>query len=277
MEASPESNSQPPSAPRAAPPPFDNYSAEIILRTADNVDFHVRPAIVEEVSSTFADMVSFPQPPAASTLAESAAHVVPLTETSEIVEPLLRVFYPARVVAPEFSSLNHLKPVLEAARKYQVDAVMQVLARSLVQFARDVPLQAYAIALHFGLEESARLAAKQFVAHVPPWPFTKELELISGAAHYRLLEYRDDCVKAAKSAIDLRWLDDTTFTWFSCRNSGGCLSRSANRLPRIFRDMQPPATCKPTISRDARRFNAKLADEVEKRVAEVVLKFSPST
>ncbi|KAI0352395.1 hypothetical protein OH77DRAFT_1428690 [Trametes cingulata] len=299
------------SVPRIAPAPFNKPSAEIILRTADNVDFYVRRAILEEASSTFADMTSFPQPPPVNGSAEGAAHVVLLTEPSEIIEPLLRVCYP--VPDPEFSSLDELKPVLEATRKYQMDSVLQALARPLVQLSCAAPLPAYAIALQFGLDDAARGAAKLSLKYAPPWPFTKELEHVSGAAYYRLLVYRQKCVLAAKSTIygvDLCWLDEGTFCWFTCQNSSCALSsgkfyvkasrelvygatwfkRHLERVLEFFsttpcrealdrpglsdqtiRDAAVCFPCRAVISRDLRWFTLKLGNEVEKRVNKVIL------
>lgn len=213
-----------------APPPFNKSSADTVLRTADHVNFRVRRAILEEASVVFADMFLLPQPsPGVDT--QSSPPLISLTESSKTIEALLRICYP--VSDPEFISLDELKPVLEAARKYQMDHVIEVLNKPLVLFAVAHPLQAYAVAVQFDLVDAARAAARLTLRYKDPCPFTRELDAIPATAYYHLQAYRCKCAEAACQAVrDLRWLDSASFVWFKMQTS--CACSTAGSPPYFF-------------------------------------------
>ncbi|EIW58599.1 uncharacterized protein TRAVEDRAFT_47742 [Trametes versicolor FP-101664 SS1] len=214
--------------PTIAPPPFDKPSADIVLRTADYVDFCVRRAILEEASAVFADMFSLPQP---SPGADSSSRTPPIlvSEDSKTIEALLRMCYP--VSDPEFASLDELKPAMEAARKYQMDGLMPTFTRRLVALSGLFPLQAYALALQYGMEDTARVAAKHFLSLPHPWRYVAELEHISGGAYFRLLSYREACAQAAKGATrGTEWLEDGKYTWFTCGSADCPRPKARNKV-----------------------------------------------
>ncbi|RPD58984.1 hypothetical protein L226DRAFT_108171 [Lentinus tigrinus ALCF2SS1-7] len=77
--------------PRTAGPPFNRASADVIIRTADLVDFHVWKCLLAEVSQVFAAMfqpgVIHSDPDASTRLPVSVERVgekpvIPVTETS---------------------------------------------------------------------------------------------------------------------------------------------------------------------------------------------------
>ncbi|KAH9852627.1 hypothetical protein C2E23DRAFT_711728, partial [Lenzites betulinus] len=139
--------------------PFDNPSADFVLRSDDKVDFHVWRAILREASPIFLDMFSLSQPHAGGQPPTYMdVPIVHMTESTGTLESLLRYCYP--VPDPEFASIDDLKPVLEAARKYQMDYAMRMLAQRLLVLAEAAPLQAYAVALQFDLDNIAQAAAK---------------------------------------------------------------------------------------------------------------------
>ncbi|OJT11391.1 hypothetical protein TRAPUB_12086 [Trametes pubescens] len=205
-----------PISPSSAPAPFDNLSTDIVLRSADHVDFHVWRVILREASVFFANMFADAQS------GPSDAPLVPMTESARTVEALLRLCYP--VPDPEFASIDDLKPVMVAARKYQMDYIMQVLTRHLLVFAENTPLQAYAIALQFDLVDAARTAARLTLRCDDPCPFTEELDAVPATAYYHLLAYRRRCGEVACRAINsFTWLEDgSTLVWF--RKSAGMSS-----------------------------------------------------
>ncbi|OJT11392.1 hypothetical protein TRAPUB_12087 [Trametes pubescens] len=192
-----------------SPSPFDKPSADFVLRTADHVDFHIRRAILEEASVVFANMF------ADADGGPSGAPFVPLTECSQTIDTLLRMCYP--VSDPEFASLDELKPVMEAARKYQMDDLMPTFTRRLITLSALFPLQAYALALQYGMEDTARVAAKHCLSLTHPWPYVAELERISGGAYFRLLDYQAKCAQTAQATVrSTVWLKDYRFTWLTC-------------------------------------------------------------
>ncbi|KAL1941186.1 hypothetical protein VTO73DRAFT_7398 [Trametes versicolor] len=294
--------------PTAGPAPFNSTYTDIVLRSADHVDFHVWRGILREASAFFANM--FTDADGGS----SDAPLVPMTESSRTLESLLRLCYP--VPDPEFASIDDLKPVMVAARKYQMDYIMQVLTRRLLIFAEKTPLQAYAVALQFDLVDAAKAAGRLTLRYDDPCPFTEELEVVPAAAYYRLLAYRRKCADVACQAVrDLRWLDDASYVWFKTRQ-GTCtcpcapdfyhpkgskiyitqwyqkhLDRVAAALSakpyrdtveaeelqgdQMFQDASScNASCRASIHPHTRKFMSRLAVEVDKRVSAIDLEIT---
>ncbi|KAI0352408.1 hypothetical protein OH77DRAFT_1438736 [Trametes cingulata] len=146
-----------------APHPFNQPSADIILRTCDRVDFHVHSPILAQASPFFADMLALPQPPAHSPSGAGAkppgthAPVVDVPEDSETLELLLRLLYP--IAKPKTEDPRTMVPVLKAATKYDMEWPVQILSERLVAVIPREPLQAWAAACRAGLEDVARQAA----------------------------------------------------------------------------------------------------------------------
>ncbi|KAG2352484.1 hypothetical protein BDR07DRAFT_1498182 [Suillus spraguei] len=89
--------------------PFNNPNHDIILRSADGVDFYHFKLILSLVSPIFGDMFTLPQN------ASELAVPVLVTEPSTILHPLLLLSYPSASADPIFSSIDDAKAVLEAA------------------------------------------------------------------------------------------------------------------------------------------------------------------
>ncbi len=296
-----------PTSPSSAPAPFDNLSTDIVLRSADHVDFHVWRVILREASvffaNTFADAQSGP----------SDAPLVPMTESARTVEALLRLCYP--VPDPEFASIDDLKPVMVAARKYQMDYIMQVLTRHLLVLAENTPLQAYAVALQFELVDTAREAGRLTLRHDDPCRFTADLDTMPATAYYHLSAYRRECAEAACGTVEWFEPDASTFVWFrdsassskcSCSmatgnqyyirlpNSDrfkqvyvtswldkhlGCVKTALLERPyggavlvdglcdQMLQDATSCNTCKHNIHSDTRKFMSGLAAEVNERIS----------
>ena len=100
---------------KIADAPFDKANADIIIRTADDVDFHVHRIILILASPFFEDMFSLPQGPSTSTL---ELPVIDVSEPSHTWDALLRICYPC--TDPVLEDLGDITTLLEAAAKYQV-------------------------------------------------------------------------------------------------------------------------------------------------------------
>ncbi|KAI0820776.1 hypothetical protein BC628DRAFT_1395332 [Trametes gibbosa] len=200
------------------PPPFNNPSADLILRSHNQTDFHVWRDILREASPIFSDMFTVAQPRSDQRpTTDIDAPVVHVTESARTLESLLRYCYPTP--DPDFSSIDDLKPVLEAAQKYQIAYIVRALAQQLLVFADGAPLQAFSVALQFDLVDTARAAAKLTLRYEDPCPFTKELEFVSAAAYHHLLSYRRECARVACGVVgNLGWVtslpDAKDCVWF---------------------------------------------------------------
>ncbi|KAH9852618.1 hypothetical protein C2E23DRAFT_885382 [Lenzites betulinus] len=150
-----------------AAPPFNQPSADLILHTADLVDFRVHSQILAQASPFFASMLALPQPPASppsSTDAPGAdvgPPVVPVSEDSATLELLLRLVYPipkARRV--QMDDPQKMVPALRAAMKYEMELPIEIMTERLAVITPKNPVQVWAAACRTGLEGVARGAAE---------------------------------------------------------------------------------------------------------------------
>src|ERR1700709_1313663 len=136
--------------------PFDNSKCDIILRSANGVDFHVFKLILSLVSPVFQGMFMLPQDTTQTDA--SSIPIIPMAESSTTLESLLLLFYPA--TTPDFNSLEDAKAVLEAARKYDMSTVVSRAEDNVfAQFLPTNPLGLYALSCIFGWQQHARMAA----------------------------------------------------------------------------------------------------------------------
>ncbi|GJE91290.1 hypothetical protein PsYK624_074390 [Phanerochaete sordida] len=182
-----------------AAPPFNKAAADLVLRSSDNVDFHVRRAILAEASPVFEDMLSLPQPPSASSSSAAGSPVVALTEPARTLDALLRLCYP--IADPPLASPEDVCNTLEAARKYLMDGPAHTLAAHFAAHAARDPLHLYALACARGWAPEMRVAARASLAHPLPdgrtLPSTPHLDTLSASAYLRLQAYHRACRRVA--------------------------------------------------------------------------------
>ncbi|EIW62832.1 uncharacterized protein TRAVEDRAFT_43155 [Trametes versicolor FP-101664 SS1] len=197
-----------------APHPFNLPSADLILRTADLVDFRVHTLFLALASSFFATMLTLPQPAADSAPSAPLAGtepgtppVVPVSEDSATLELLLRLVYPISKPRAQMEDPQTIVPALRAAVKYEMELPVDILSERLVAIIPKSPLQVWAAACRTGQEDVACQAA---VVLRTSWirDDTKEvlslmddlgdMSGISAADYLRLKQF----LKAEQSAID---------------------------------------------------------------------------
>lgn len=188
-----------------AEPPLDKPAADLILRSADGVDFHVRKAIMEEASSVFEDMFAVGDPKTsvthqASSQAETGLPVVELTEDGTVLDRLLRFIYP--VANPAISSVKDAFDLLSAASAYMVNIdITKDIVNHFEAVAEAQPLQAYIMAIARHHEDATRMAAKACLLRPCPGnAYVAELETITAGDLVRLRKYYMDCSAAVASA-----------------------------------------------------------------------------
>ncbi|KAG2365009.1 hypothetical protein BDR07DRAFT_1459318 [Suillus spraguei] len=185
--------------------PFNNPNHDIILRSADGVDFYHFKLILSLVSPIFGDMFTLPQN------ASELAVPVLVTEPSTILHPLLLLSYPSASADPIFSSIDDAKAVLEAAQKYEMDAVLYRIGDIIAaQFLSKIPLGVYGVSCLAGYRHHARRAATRSLEIKnlgrPSTEFTG-MEAISAFDYHRILRYHYECGRAAQAVGDcLKWL-----------------------------------------------------------------------
>ncbi|KZS87857.1 hypothetical protein SISNIDRAFT_460470 [Sistotremastrum niveocremeum HHB9708] len=129
-------------------PHFQFPDADLIIRTSDNVTFHVHKTILSFASRVFRDMLSLDNinPPYTS-----EQRIVDVSEDGILTDAMLRYFYP--LPRPIFSNLAPIIILLEIADKYDVP----IIATSLEDFLLTTtlgqvePIRAYAVSKKFKL------------------------------------------------------------------------------------------------------------------------------
>ncbi|KZT07326.1 uncharacterized protein LAESUDRAFT_124345, partial [Laetiporus sulphureus 93-53] len=177
-------------APVDAPAPFNKSTADVILRSSDGVDFRVKKAIIAEASTFFESMFTRPRLQAASDEYRDGLPVIPMTEDKNTLEKLLRICYPVR--DPDID-LHEIAPLLDAARKYDIDVVTDVIMGKLEAYAVTDSLETYAIAIRHDLPSVAKAAARHSLEERMDYTPFSELDNISASAYARLLLYRQMC------------------------------------------------------------------------------------
>ncbi|KAG8212948.1 hypothetical protein J3R82DRAFT_11312 [Butyriboletus roseoflavus] len=192
--------------------PFDHPKADIILRSSDNVDFRVFKLFLSLASPFFETLFDIPQPAQGSDHQEikDGLVVIPVTEDSKTLDVLLRFCYPCTLADdPKLEVLKDAVDVLEAARKYSLDAIENKTRQAIVnpKILEADPLRCFAIAHRGRLQEETLLAARHTLTQplIPSW--FQEIELITATDLLSLLTYHRKCGDAAYALrLDLSWI-----------------------------------------------------------------------
>jgi hypothetical protein len=199
--------------------PFDNADGDIILRsTTDRVDFHTFKVILSLMSPVFKDMFTLPQTGLQSGV--SSIPVIPVTESSATLEFLLLLCYPA-ATPTTFSSYSHAAAVMEAAKKYDMQAALsRAVNLVFAQFLPDHALELYALFCQFGWQDHAQIAATRVLEIKdlgrPSYVFNG-LRNISGFDYHRLLAYHQECSAATQEVV--KSLSYNVQEWMCGQNS----------------------------------------------------------
>lgn len=214
-----------------ASPPFDETSeGDVVLKSSDGVLFRVYKIILSLASPFFRDMFSLPQTSTPSD-GTGTGSIVPFTESSEIIDTLLRVVYPSE--DPDLKLVNEIEGVVGAAIKYDMPKCISVMRKKLILCASKEPIRVFMIACKNRLTDVASAAAHlslrrpilySFELGSVVLPFSA-LEDITAGSLFRLIEYQRQCSMVASDAMsDLTWTRED-FTWKTKMNDaivGSC-------------------------------------------------------
>ena len=199
--------------------PFDHAKADIILRSSDNVDFRVFRLFLSLASPFFETLFDIPQPAEAGADQElrDGLPVVSVTEDSKTLNALLRFCYPCTLADdPKLELLQDAVDILEAARKYSLDAIESKARQAIVnpKILEAEPLRCFAIAHRGRLREETLLAAKYTLTQplIPSW--FQEIELLTATDLLSLLTYHRKCGDAVYALrLDLSWITSHYEGW----------------------------------------------------------------
>ncbi|KAJ8701081.1 hypothetical protein PTI98_004044 [Pleurotus ostreatus] len=191
--------------------PFDDSEADIILRSSNNVNFHVYSVVLKLASPIFRDMFSIPQP-----ATQTETPVVEMEEDSTTLDIMLRLCYPGP--DPRVTTLARLTSILRVAEKYDLDGVVEKMGCSyaeLVDF-EEVPIEAFAMACRYRWKEVALTAAKASLGFTTDELLHQEAEAlksVTGMEYHRLFQYHHACRVACNNVTKhIEWVGYYTST-----------------------------------------------------------------
>ncbi|KAJ7076993.1 hypothetical protein B0H15DRAFT_862761 [Mycena belliarum] len=228
-DGSPRGLTPPPVPPLLPQAPFDDPSADVILRTSDGMDLRVhRLACIARLqadvpSPVFRQMFQLPQPQC-----EPDVPIVSMTESALVLDRLLRFFYPGtEPTAPD--DLEQLREILDVAlRKYDM-ASLAVLGRHYLRLHIGLsPVGVYAIACRYEWKDVALEAAKESLKYrlrifgtTPP----VQLQHITADRYHSLLDYHAQCSQVTRAAT-------SSLTWLTYSGDRICFTCSQGPRPK---------------------------------------------
>ncbi|KAI6112930.1 hypothetical protein F5141DRAFT_1202672 [Pisolithus sp. B1] len=222
-----------PPDPFYAPSPFDHVKADVILRSSDDVDFRVFKLFLSLASPFFETLFDLPQPSEEMNTdveIKDGLPVIPVSEDSKTLDPLLRFCYPCTLSDdPALEDFREVVNVLEAAKKYSLDAIERTVCKSLFnpKILEANSMRCFAIACHARMQDECALSARHTLREplVPTW--FEEIELITSSELLSLLSYHKKCgdavqtLKASFSWISAEYYEWTAAPWMFAMNSNG--------------------------------------------------------
>jgi hypothetical protein len=184
--------------------PFNDTTADIIIRSKDGVNFYVHSLVLSLASPFFKTMFTLPQ----ATCNETTP-TIDVTEDSRTLDRLLRFCYP--IDSPSICGLADTADVLEAAIKYEMAKPTKLMRSALIEFASSEPRQVFIVAIRLRLDLVAEFAATVWredrrkvyskikgSGAIPSWTtlltdtYLPEMVDISAGAYFRLLRFTHD-------------------------------------------------------------------------------------
>ena len=222
--------------PTSLPEPLDISvpDANLIIRSSDLVDFRVHKSILAMVSPFFKDLFSVPQLLDSESL--DGLPLIKLSEDAELLNTLLSMIFPVRVVIPD--SYEKVLDLLVACQKYDMVQVQSSIRTEVNRGCFPAPVgteafHAYAIACSKGLTPETENAARQTLDY--PMTFEtlgKWLRSFDGCALRNLARFRKRCREKLVTCLKSFHEAQGTGIWFGCPDtmtspSYGCPSRQS--------------------------------------------------
>jgi hypothetical protein len=178
---------------------IDLRGSDVTLISCDNARFRVHQSILSVASTVFEDMFDI-------ATSSTATVDIPMAESASVLETLIRFLYPISPRA-ELVTIDQARPVLEAARKFELRSVQTDIRRYLRDvLAKDPnPLRAWALAISLE-DETARQSAMLRLLCVDDDKLSaltgqalEELQFVTAKEHALLLRWRVTAVKEARN------------------------------------------------------------------------------
>ncbi|EIM88788.1 uncharacterized protein STEHIDRAFT_154509 [Stereum hirsutum FP-91666 SS1] len=200
-------------APVRADAPFNADTADFILRSADNVDFHLHTLILSMTSSVFESMFTLPTPPSKSPDfqdQEDQLPIIPVSEESSLLDLLLRLIYPTSALSTGETIASKPLPTIislyDTTDKYAMISLIAFLREHLIKHASEDPFATYAFGCRRQLSWLVDAAATASLdTDLDELAYSPQLELITAGDLLRLQRYHRQCQKAVEPPVMSDW------------------------------------------------------------------------
>lgn len=192
--------------------PFNHAKADVILRSADGVEFRVFMLFLSLASPFFETLFGLPQAPdgASDQEMKDGLAVIAMSEDSKTLDLFLRFCYPSTLAEdPSLDSLTEVLAVLAAARKYSLDLIERKVCQALAnpKVLETEPLRCFAIARNARLKNETIVAARHNLRQPLVPALFAEINLISASELLALLTYHKKCTIAVQALMkDFQWM-----------------------------------------------------------------------
>ncbi|KAG1807512.1 uncharacterized protein BJ212DRAFT_1387152 [Suillus subaureus] len=202
--------------------PFDHAQADVILRSADGVEFRVFKLFLSLASPFFETLFSLPQAPDGATDQEMKDDlaVIAVSEDSKTLDSFLRFCYPSTLADdPSLENLTDVLSMLAAARKYSLDLIEKKVCQALAnpKVLETEPIRCFTVARNARLTQETITAARHTLRQpLIPAQFS-EIGLITASELLALLTYHKNCSTAVQPLTkDFKWLTDHYGSYNGC-------------------------------------------------------------
>jgi BTB/POZ domain len=181
-----------------AGPPFDDPSADLILRSNDGVDFHVFKIILSLASKPLAEKFIKSED-------ADGVRVVEFTQDSKFLDLVLRHLYPVPLPGVTW---REVRPLAEFAEYFDVKALKPMIERYLEDdYLKGDPVLVYSIAVTYGYPYVAAKAARlSLQLHISDLKMRLMKNSTAGPPYWELVKYHTACgVAASAVASDRKW------------------------------------------------------------------------
>lgn len=182
-------------------PPFNRETADVIIRSEDNVDFRVSRAILAEASEFFRGLFAT----ATVDNTRDGLPIVAVEEKCTTVNHLLQLVYP--MDNPVVKDVLEIEALLRALDKYLITTFPRTVEEFLRNAMERSPHMTFAVALKYNMRKVAHDAAIETLRK--PLFFTEGpvndnhplFRLITSEKFSRLMRYHYDCVREATAVV----------------------------------------------------------------------------
>ena len=226
--------------PLMLPDRFTTEDGDVVLRVGPDDTFRVHKLVLSLVSPVFKDLFQSARPDQPDGGQEGFIPVIPIADSPETVDLLLRFIYPG-VVPPTITDPTVLSALLAVADKYGVQTMSPIVKERLAdeEVLEEDPFGVYIAARRWGFANEAKGAAQRLtLAEIMESPSSKDPQNLAGEDFFRLLWFMQKRGDKAKSTIRtslIKWNHDMDSGSITCdKHSGSEARRFYNALAEVI-------------------------------------------